>query len=204
VFPVCRLLRIAVATLSLALFFGSDLSVGLTELCRTHRWNSSPQLTPIPPPNFVNIATVLKARYAHLSDDEAGALAGVIVREARRANLDPQLILAVIQVESSGDRLAVSSVGAMGLMQLRPATAQAVASRLGIRWTGPEMLFDPVYNIRLGVTYLDSLVDRFGDIDIALAAYNLGPTRVARQLRRGNAISERYTQRVRGVYQTII
>jgi len=204
VFPVCRLLRIAVATLSLALLFGSDLLVDLTELCRNHQWTSSPRLTPIPPPNFVHIATVLKARYAHLSDDEAAALTGVIVREARRAKLDPELILAVIQVESSGNSLAVSSVGAMGLMQLRPTTARAVASRLGIRWNGPEMLFDPVYNIRLGVTYLDSLVDRFGDIDIALAAYNLGPTHVARQLRRGNAISGRYTQRVRDVYQTII
>ena len=112
-----------------------------------------------------------------------------------------ELVLAVIQVESSGYNFAVSPVGAMGLMQLMPATAEGVARRIGLRRGGPPTLFDPVSNVQLGVLYLRELVDRYGSVTTALAAYNWGPTRIAERLRQGEPVPALYAQRVLSVYK---
>lgn len=132
--------------------------------------------------------------------DEAGreALARSVVQESLRAGLPVELVLAVILVESGGDARAVSHKGARGLMQLRPATAEAIAAEIGLPWTGPALLFDPVANVHLGVAYLERLVKRYGDVATALAAYNWGPTHIAGRLRRGEALPEEYPSRVLG------
>jgi soluble lytic murein transglycosylase-like protein len=96
----------------------------------------------------------------------------LIVHHAQAQNLRPDLVRAVVQVESGYNPLAVSPKGAMGLMQLMPTTA----SQLGVR--SP---FDPEENIRGGTTYLRQLLERFqGDEELALAAYNAGPMAVDR------------------------
>ena len=90
---------------------------------------------------------------------EITRVARVIVVESRRAGLSPALVLAVIHIESRGYNFAASRVGALGLMQLRPVTAEA--RRIGVRWRGHATLFDPVANVRLGVSYLErALVQR--------------------------------------------
>jgi soluble lytic murein transglycosylase-like protein len=95
-----------------------------------------------------------------------------IERHARRQHLDPDLVRAVIQVESGFDPYARSSKGAEGLMQLMPATAADYRVR------DP---FDPDQNIRAGTAYLRDLLDRYGgDERLALAAYNAGPGNVDR------------------------
>ncbi len=94
----------------------------------------------------------------------------LIVQHAQAQNLRPDLVRAVVQVESGYNPRAVSSKGAMGLMQLMPATAR----QLGVR--AP---FDPEENIRGGTTYLRQLLERFdGNEELALAAYNAGPMAV--------------------------
>lgn len=104
-------------------------------------------------------------RYQNNYDD-------VIVEHARAQGIRPDLVRAVIQVESGYDPHALSPKGAMGLMQLMPYTASA----LGV--TRP---YDPEQNIRGGVKYLRQLLDRYGDNEeLALAAYNAGPGAVGR------------------------
>jgi len=164
----------------------------------------SPELgwQPIPSPDYTQAHRYLESQARRLGPDEIHELARTIVFESRQAGLEVGLVLAVIQVESSGNPGAVSHVGAMGLMQLLPGTAVAVAKRAGVDWQGPETLFDGVANVRMGIVYLAQLVDRFGDVDTALIAYNWGPTRIARIIRRGRVLPVRYSERVNQVYQS--
>jgi soluble lytic murein transglycosylase len=127
---------------------------------------------------------------------EVDEVAGTILRECRRTGLDPNVVLALIAVESSGNPAAISHADARGLMQLRPATARAESEHLGLLWKGSGTLFDPVLNVRLGISYLSRLVERFGDLETALVAYNWGPTRIARSVRRGLRLPVRYRHRV--------
>jgi soluble lytic murein transglycosylase-like protein len=89
-----------------------------------------------------------------------------ITEHASRQQVAADLVRAVIQVESAFNPRAVSAKGAMGLMQLMPATAVEL---------GVKNPFDPDQNIRGGVTYLRRLLDRYdGNVELALAAYNAG------------------------------
>jgi soluble lytic murein transglycosylase-like protein len=91
---------------------------------------------------------------------------------AKASNLRPDLVRAVIQVESGFDARARSSKGAMGLMQLMPATAASL---------GVQNPYNPEENIRGGTAYLRQLLDKYGDNEeLALAAYNAGPDAVDR------------------------
>jgi soluble lytic murein transglycosylase len=96
----------------------------------------------------------------------------LIVEHARRNNLRPDLVRAVVQVESAFDPHARSPKGAAGLMQLMPGT---------MREFGVTDAYDPAENVRAGTAYLRQLVDRYeGNEELALAAYNAGPTAVDR------------------------
>lgn len=102
-------------------------------------------------------------------------------RHARATGLDPALVKAVIRAESAGNPWAASRAGARGLMQLMPATAREVAEKNSIRYRGPDDLFDPELNIRLGTLYLAWLRKYFRDDSwLYIAAYNAGPAAVGR------------------------
>ena len=147
------------------------------------------------------IARVLRDRDTGLLPAEVVHLSRVIAVEAHAAGLPPAFVLAVIEVESSGRNFAVSKVGARGLMQLLPATGEDVAAAdSDVAWRGPETLFDPAANVRLGVSYLEDLIARYANVRIGLAAYNSGPARIAGRLRRGESIPGRYADRVLDVY----
>jgi soluble lytic murein transglycosylase len=95
------------------------------------------------------------------------------------AEPEPGLVNAVTRQESNFDAEAISSANARGLMQLLPATAQAVAKALGLRHRTPMLLDDPSHNMRLGLGYLEQMLNRFGGaLPLAVAAYNAGPARV--------------------------
>lgn len=106
----------------------------------------------------------------------------LIVRHSKAANgLDPDLLQALMREESALDPLALSWAGAVGLTQLMPATAQQVAARLKLKKPTVQALLEPDLNIRLGASYLSSLVDRFsGAKPFAIASYNAGPGAVDR------------------------
>ena len=89
-----------------------------------------------------------------------------------QSGLSPALVYAVMKAESNFEESAVSSAGAVGILQLRPSTAQFIAERSGIPFL-PERLFDGEYNTRLGCAYLAYLLERFEE-ETALAAYNAG------------------------------
>ncbi|MCL2619683.1 MAG: transglycosylase SLT domain-containing protein [Defluviitaleaceae bacterium] len=119
------------------------------------------------------------------------AIDAAVTAASIQHGVDANLIRAVIRAESSGNPLAVSHAGAMGLMQLMPITAR----NLGV--TDP---FDIVQNVNAGTEYLASLLDRFsGDVELALAAYNAGWPRVQQH---GGippfAETQRYVPRVLG------
>lgn len=95
------------------------------------------------------------------------------------------LVLAVIRQESGFDRTALSRAGARGMMQLMPGTAKQVSRAMSLPYTRDKLTTDPSYNIRLGQTYLAQMLDRFaGSPPLALAAYNAGPHRVDRWLKK--------------------
>jgi len=145
---------------------------------------------------YAGIAAFLAELPTGLDAGKRAALARAVMQESVRSGLAVELVLAVILVESSGNAFAVSPAGAIGLMQLQPSTAEAVAAEIGLRWTGSDLLFDPVANVHLGVAYLKQLIERYGDVATALAAYNWGPTRIAARLRRGEALPIEYPNRV--------
>ena len=102
-------------------------------------------------------------------------------RHARLTGLDPALVRAVIRAESAGNPSAVSRSGARGLMQLMPPTAKEMAEKNDVRYRGPDDLFDPNTNVRLGTLYLAWLRKYFRDDRwLYVAAYNAGPGRVER------------------------
>ena len=120
-----------------------------------------------------------------------------INRAAERNGLEPSLVLAVIRTESTFQPDAVSPKGAIGLMQLLPSTAEEVAAELGLDWDGAHQLLEPDLNIELGTYYLRKLADYYhGDMDLALEAYNRGPTRLARLRADGRPGPRHYAQRV--------
>ncbi|MHB1417423.1 MAG: lytic transglycosylase domain-containing protein [Chloroflexota bacterium] len=112
--------------------------------------------------------TLPAANYGAYSSSSVGGgdFDSLIAEAAARVGLDPDLVRAVVQVESGGRSDAVSPAGAKGLMQLMDGTA----SGLGVCNS-----FDPAENLRGGTAFLRYLLDKYGDERLALAAYNAGP-----------------------------
>ncbi len=152
------------------------------------------------PPVDATPAAQIAARFERfqtgLADFEIRAVAETLVEESKRNGFEWQLILAVIDTESSFNNFARSNVGALGLMQIMPATGEMLAAELGIPWHGAESLFDPVVNVKLGTRYLAELHTKYQTWDGALAAYNWGPGAIDRRLRKGHELPIMYSRAV--------
>lgn len=108
----------------------------------------------------------------------------IIVYYGAETEVDPFLLAAVIQVESGFRPEAVSSKGAVGLMQIMPDTALWLGEKQGVEASYQELI-KPDSNIRLGSFYLAYLLEEFPTREAALAAYNGGPNNVRRWLKEG-------------------
>ncbi len=93
----------------------------------------------------------------------------IVKRIAKKYDVDPHLIMAIMKIESNMDVYAVSKKGAQGLMQIMPSTQKEL---------GMDSPFDPEENIEGGIRYIRYLLDKYNNIELALAAYNAGPKTV--------------------------
>ena len=126
-----------------------------------------------------------------------------IIHESKKYGYDPLLLTAVIITESSFNNWARSNRGAHGLMQIRPATGRELAAEVRVQWQGTPSLYDPETNITLGAYYLNKLFLRFGDLGLALEAYNHGPSRLKGYLKKGHR-PKRYSRQVFKKYSSIL
>jgi len=152
-----------------------------------------PTLTPVEQRAAAHIAAQLRwhseaiftAGQAHLNNDLALrfplANKSLMLREARKQGIDPAWTFAITRQESAFIPDAVSSAGALGLMQLLPTTALELAKRYNVTYKGKQTLFNPDTNILLGHVYLKNMYHRYDkNYILATAAYNAGPTPVRR------------------------
>lgn len=110
---------------------------------------------------------------------QSSKTASAILKAAAEYRMDPVFLMAVIQNESSFNPERKGSVGEIGLMQIRPATAEWIANLYKIPYSGEKSLFDPAQNVKIGAAFLDKLRDQF-DSESALyvSAYNIGAQKV--------------------------
>lgn len=108
-------------------------------------------------------------------------LTTAILQLSEKYEVDPVFVMAVIKTESSFNPKAKGKAGEIGLMQLKPDTAEWIAKKIGLKWRGPKSLENPVTNVTLGLAYFDLLRDRFpGHANKYISSYNIGPNKVSR------------------------
>jgi soluble lytic murein transglycosylase-like protein len=176
---------------------------------KENRWK------PVPPPNAASMRAARSAAaevnqyLGHESNQSASAkivtanfrgpaaspadIDSAIEQAAARHNVDPNLVRAVVKVESNFNPNAVSRKGAMGLMQLMPSTA---------RQLNVKNPFDPEQNVDAGVRHLKQLLESYGgDVKLTLAAYNAGAGAVARSAGVPHyAETQNYVRRITNLY----
>ena len=140
---------------------------------------------------LAQLAVELRRPDVALTIARRGAVSGVTLFDASfpvvdlgsTGSIERALALALTRQESSFNAAAVSSSGALGLMQLLPGTARDVAGRVGVPFIQEKLTRDPAYNVQLGTKYLAEMLQKFGgSYELAAAGYNAGPNRVARWL----------------------
>lgn len=123
---------------------------------------------------------------------------------AARHGLDPELLAIMTFIESKGNPDAEGPSGALGLLQIMPATGAKIAATRKISDFSPEKLKDPDYNLDFGAWYLARQVEAFGDVVLAATAYNCGPGTVRRHLTKGTPLSagvRRYQARFEDLWE---
>jgi peptidoglycan lytic transglycosylase len=159
------------------------------------------------PKELVKINAILRSQRPDLSELEGWRLSEVILEESSKRHLDPLLVTALIQVESGFKSGVVSPMGARGMMQIMPDTgkflAEALAKEYGFKPAAftPESLDEPVFNLRLGIYYLQDLKKQFQHVNLALTAYNFGPADTLNRIENNLDLPEEFAALVLDAYQ---
>jgi soluble lytic murein transglycosylase len=139
----------------------------------------------------------------NLSSSDYDLLAREVIKAARKYDIDPMLVLSVITVESSFDKDAVSSKGAVGLMQLMPYTAKNLCLEMGMSERNCKTS-DVKANILIGTYYLSKLSSKYNNnMKHYLAAYNCGPSEVDRMLNEKEHVPTEFYSKILKIYQKL-
>ncbi|KYG67726.1 lytic murein transglycosylase [Bdellovibrio bacteriovorus] len=134
---------------------------------------------------------------------QARNISRTVITEAAKHNLDPVFVLAVIKTESKFNPLALGRFGEIGLMQIKPDTAEWIAKKFKLPWNGKKTLENPSANIRIGLAYMSYLRGKFDKKAVKyVSAYNMGPLNVRRLLAKNMKPAE-YNSRVMKNYGEI-
>jgi hypothetical protein len=131
----------------------------------------------------------------HVPYHTAREIAAAIHKYAQHYRRDPDLILSIMRIESAFDPRAVSKMGAMGLMQVMPQWIDVLDIQCD--------LYDPECNVKYGLQILGAYEQLYGDLDMALTAFNRGPGPVDYALMRGQDPDNGYAGKIRAVYDRL-
>lgn len=201
---VVALLLLALASLSITIFMRTH-TIGLNarQLSNAKRDIVSLEHTLEQTREQAHIVeAVTRITRGRIDDSTIVNIVAQVYHNSRRYGYDPLLVLAVIHVESVFDPYALGRFrdgrhsGALGLMQLKEATAREVATTMGIPFSDSRDLFRPEINMLLGIGYLTQLISRFQSFKLGLLAYNQGPGTIRRTLSDNAPLSIRYYEKV--------
>jgi len=145
----------------------------------------------------------LKLKNAKMPEDQLHLTANTLYEASRENDVDYRLVLAIMEAESKYDHRAVSSMGARGIMQIRPILAEFLSKDVGITLTDEKDLHEPDYNIKLGVYYLSWLNNRgFDDTKHMVHAYNVGHNRAREDRSKNPSPNTRYVKEVLKQYKS--
>lgn len=185
---VAQIAALVVLCLVLRLDHGSELPLPV----------EVPQVNPLSvyDPGAFDIAEFLIDRVGYQSDMAVLDLSQLILLKSAEIGVEPHVLLGVIDVESTFDACARSHVGALGLMQVMPYRILGRDEARQLLAFNSHLTYDPYWNVAFGAQYLGELIQRFDSVETALAAYNAGPTRVAKILLEDGFVSSPYAHRV--------
>jgi soluble lytic murein transglycosylase len=149
------------------------------------------------------IVQYLKDKKVRVSDEKLRKIADSVYDEAKDYDIDYRLVLAVMKVESNFKSNAISKKGARGLLQIKPSLARYVSKETGVAIKSPKCLDEPEKNIRIGVSHLSWLMEKFENINTALHAYNVGWGRIKPSTSEEDGPDTRFTRKVLTEYQMI-
>jgi len=149
------------------------------------------------------IIQYLKDKKVSASDEKLKKIATSVYDEAKEHEIDYRLVLAVMKVESNFKSDAISKKGARGLLQIKPSLAKHVSKETGVLIKSPKCLEEPEKNIRIGVSHLSWLMEKFENLNTALHAYNVGWGKVKNTASEDDAPDTRFTRKVLAEYHLI-
>lgn len=150
----------------------------------------------------LKILQVIEDFQIGFNDEEKGQLVNVIAEECYKYDYDPLFLLSLILTESSFKRGQVSSMGAQGLMQIRPFVGRSLAHKMGIEWE-EGTLFEPELNVQMGARHLFDMILKFKDVRKAIISYNLGETALRSHERKNKPLPKYYLNKVMENYKML-